>query len=276
MSEFIKTGDKIVCKPQGLDYQLEAGKVYDLCYDDYNNVSYLKENGELNLPNKLYTTDIDDNFINRVLVSHTNSSNNTTGVLLYGNKGTGKSICAKRIAKESNLPIIIVSDNYYASWLIYFFKQFKQEVCIIFDELEKNMRYWDTRQILKFLDGIESTCKKLVLFTCNEIDNLDDNLFDRCSRIRYIREYTYDDNREIINLIAKERNISEKDLAYIYKTVKVLSIDNCISIFNEMEMFPTLPIEEIIKYMNITENSSGNKINENNILDENHIFDAPF
>lgn len=254
MSEFIKSGNKIVCKPQGLDYQLEPGKVYDLCYDGYENISYLKENGELNLPNKLYTTDIDDNFVNRILVSYTNSSNNTTGVLLYGSKGTGKSICAKRIAKESNLPIIIVSDDYYTSQLIYFFKQFKQEVCIIFDELEKNQRYWDTRQILKFLDGIESTCKKLVLFTCNEIDNLDNNLFDRCSRIRYIREYTYDDNREIINLIAKERNISEKDLAYIYKTVEVLSIDNCISIFNEMEMFPTLSIEEIIKYMNITEN----------------------
>ena len=97
-----------------------------------------------------------------------------------------------------------------------------------------------------------------MLFTCNEIENLDDNLFDRCSRIRYIREYTYADNREIIDLIAKERNISKKDLAYMYKTVKVLSIDNCISIFNEMEMFPTLSIEEIIKYMNITENDNEN------------------
>ena len=83
MSEFIKSGNKIVCKPQGLDYQLEPGKVYDLCHDDYENISYLKENGELNLPDRLYTTDTDDNFINRVLVSYTNSSSNTTGVLLY-------------------------------------------------------------------------------------------------------------------------------------------------------------------------------------------------
>lgn len=258
MAEFIKSGNKIVCKPQGLDYQLEPGKIYDLYHDNYENVSYLKENGSLNLPNKLYTTKIDDEFVNRVLISYTNSSSNTTGVLLYGKKGTGKSICAKRIAKESNLPIIIVSDNYYSSYLVHFFKQFNQEVCIIFDELEKNCRYWDTSQILKFLDGIESTCKKLVLFTCNNIDSLNENLFDRCSRIRYIREYTYDDNKEIIDIIAKERDIPKKTLEYIYNTVNVLSIDNCISIFNEMEIFPTLSIEEVIKYMNITEKDDDN------------------
>lgn len=276
MSEFVKNGNRIISKPSGFDYSLENGKVYDLLYDRFAEMSYLQENGSLNLPNKIYSTENEDNFINRIITSFNKTERNTTGVLLYGEKGTGKSICMKRIAEQSNLPIIVVN-NEYPSWrLISFFKNFEQPVCVLFDELEKNANYWDTKKLLGFLDGIEKTCKKLVIFTCNDIDDLNENLFDRCSRIRYIREYSFKNNELIIKNILNDNDVNEEIQDYIFKNVKCLSVDNVYSIINEMKIFPDLSIEELLKYMNITESASGNKTDENNILDENHIFDAPF
>lgn len=209
MTEFVKSGDKILVKPVGLDYDLIPGKIYDLKYDSWSEMSFLSENGELNLPDKIYECSGDEEFMNRVLSYHKSSKKQTTGVLLSGKKGTGKSFLMKRIAKQSNLPIIVVSDDYPCRNLIKFFKSINTEVCILFDELEKNSRYWNSTDLLKFLDGVESTCKKLVMMTSNDTNDLDENLFDRCSRIRYFRKYEYSDNVELIKNVLKENNIDE-------------------------------------------------------------------
>lgn len=75
----------------------------------------------------------------------------------------------------------------------------------MFDEVEKNDYYWNTKDLLGFLDGVEATAKKLVLMTCNDTDGINDNFFDRCSRIRYFREYEANSNTAFIKLIAKIR-----------------------------------------------------------------------
>lgn len=48
-AEFIKVGNRILPKPQGADYDLINGKVYDLKWDDWNSEAIFSENGELNL-----------------------------------------------------------------------------------------------------------------------------------------------------------------------------------------------------------------------------------
>ena len=129
MTEFIKIGEKIQVKPNGLDYDLIPGKVYDLKWDNFNDCTYLQENGDLNLPKKLYKFEGDDKFIKRCL-TYFNSENSgeTTGVLLSGLKGSGKSVLAKRLAKESNLPIIIVDPEYHLRRIEKFFKEVKTPV----------------------------------------------------------------------------------------------------------------------------------------------------
>lgn len=52
MSEFIKAGNKILNKPNGFDYDLINGKVYNLKYERYGVGSYFEEDGSLNLPKK--------------------------------------------------------------------------------------------------------------------------------------------------------------------------------------------------------------------------------
>lgn len=262
-NEFIKAGERIVPFPLGLEYSLSSDKVYDLCWDDWENKAFLKENGKLNLPNPLYSLEKDDQFINRVLNYFNTTNANTTGVLLAGTKGTGKSVLAKRIAKESNLPIIVVSDTFRTNRLVPFFKGFKTPVCIIFDEIDKNGRYWDTSEMLKFLDGIEITCKKLVLFTCNDVDSLNENLFDRCSRIRYYKEYDDNSNEVFVKEICKNEGIEEieKLSEFIIDNFEILSFDNILSFIREVKQFPDMSYEDLLYDMNISTKSDLKKKN---------------
>ena len=144
MSEFIKNGDQIVTKPEGFDYDLIPGKVYNLNYDRYKEYSYIEEDGNLELPKKIYSEDTF--FIKRILDSF-NTDISNIGVLLSGLKGSGKSLTTKLVAKRSNLPILVVSSTYPSGELKDFFTEFKTPVCVIFDEIDKNERYWDTKQM---------------------------------------------------------------------------------------------------------------------------------
>ena len=136
MSEFIKVGEKIVNKPTGLDYDLINGKVYNLKWDRYNGMSYFEEDGLLSLPAKVYTTKSDDVFIKRVNTYFQKTSKLSTGVMLSGIKGTGKTVMAKVIAKNSNLPIIVVDEDYPTGRINDFFRKFETPVTIIFDEVD--------------------------------------------------------------------------------------------------------------------------------------------
>lgn len=257
MAEFIKIGEEIVPKPKldGVSYNLINGKVYDLLYDRFEDKSYLRENGELNMPKKLYKLEDDDKFINRVL-TYFNSENSgkTTGVLLSGTKGTGKTMLSKRIALESNLPIIVVSTKHPMNCLNKFFKSFTIPVAIIFDEIEKNEPLWNTKDLLGFLDGVESTAKKLVLMTCNDTYNIDKNLFDRCSRIRYYKEYKADSNSIFIRSMAEDKGVKNIDevVTFITEKVKIKSFDNISSFLDEIVLFENTTLEEIAEVMNIS------------------------
>ena len=98
---------------------------------------------------------------------------------------------AKILAKESGLPIIVVNPDYPEGKLIKFFKSFTTPVCVLFDEVEKNFK---TEYMLDFLDGVEKTAQKLVIMTCNDLSKVSQYMQDRCSRIRYLRRYSPDEN----------------------------------------------------------------------------------
>ena len=251
-TEFIKIGDRLVIKPNGVDYDLIPGKVYDLSYDRYMGEDIFKENGELSLPTKVYTSKKDEFFKRRVLTYFSNSFTDTTGVMLAGTKGTGKSLMAKVLAKESNLPIIIVDPEYPEHRLIKYFKQIVTPVCILFDEVDKS---FNTEKMLDFLDGLQKTSKKLVIMTCNNLSKVSEYLQDRCSRIRYLRKYTTDDNLEFLNILIEDMGIKnvEEVSKYCRENIKLLSMDNIVAFLNEIKLLEDedCTLDEIISVMNI-------------------------
>lgn len=250
-AEFVKSGSRILPKPNGTDYNLINGKAYDLKWDDWSDMAYLAENGELNLPSKIYELNEDKIFKKRVLNSF-NNHENSIGVMLAGTKGTGKTMLAKVIAKESNLPIIIVDSQFPTTRLIGFFKQFSTPVCVIFDEIEKN---FNTGRMLDFLDGVEKTTKKLVLMTCNELDKVSEYLQDRCSRIRYVRKYGINDNLAFLPMLIENKEIKNTEIVrkFVEERFKLPSIDNMNAFLNEIKDLEDedISLDDIVKYMNI-------------------------
>lgn len=268
MSEFIKVGSKIVSKPAGLDYDLIDGKVYNLKYDRYSVGAFFEEDGTLNLPSKVYATEDDEIFIKRVNTYFNNTTKLSTGVMLSGIKGTGKTVMAKVIAQNSNLPIIVVDEEFPTSQINDFFRKFTQPVAVIFDEVDK---HWDTENLLGWLDGVQTNAKKLVLFTCNNEGAINGYLKDRCSRIRYRRHFEANDNVRFLKEILKDKGITNIEETYNFMVTNfaLMSIDNILSFIDEKLMFTTLSNTCIMKDMNIS-SKNGNDIVEVDSNDEDY------
>ena len=255
MANFIKNGNNIIPFPKGLEYELEPGKVYDLLIKTVwgERVTKFVLNGEMNLPPTVYQTKKDKMFIDRVLKNFNSSEKNTAGVLLTGDKGTGKSVTAKILAEKAQLPIIVINPDMEEKYLEEFFKEFNQPVCVLFDEVDKN---FDTRKMLTFLDGMHKTAKKLVIMTANDEDNLSNYIKNRCSRIRYYRHYSMlEDAKEYAELICDEKGIDNKEeiVNFIVKNIKYPSIDNISSFIDEVIFTKEwkLSLKEVLEFMNI-------------------------
>ena len=255
MANFIKNGNNIIPLPKGLEYELEPGKVYDLLIKTVwgEQVTRFTLNGEMNLPPTVYQTKKDKIFIDRVLKNFNSSEKNTTGVLLTGDKGTGKSVTAKVLAEKAQLPIIVINPDMEEKYLEEFFKEFDQPVCILFDEVDKN---FSTQKMLTFLDGMHKTAKKLVIMTANDEDNLSNYIKNRCSRIRYYRHYSMlEDAKEYAELICDEKGIDNKEeiVDFIVKNIKYPSIDNISSFIDEVIFTKewNLSLNEVLEFMNI-------------------------
>ena len=254
MNNFVKSGDRIRTKPNGLDYELNTNMSYVLKYDSWNEYSYLVENQKLELPANYYCSEEDKNFINRVLSYYNNTSKSNIGVMLQGLKGTGKSICAKKLALDSNVPVIIVHQEYPVAKLSDFLDTIDDSLCIIFDEIEKNKRMWDTNRLLSFLDGIQHSGKRLVIFTCNSDSELSEFINDRCSRIRYKRVYSSMSEASVRELCLRE--IKDEKFAkvvheFIMNTFKIRSFDNVLSFIEEVLNSDSEDLFEIVGILNI-------------------------
>ena len=251
MSEFIKEGNRIVPKPNGLDYDLVPKKVYNLMHNEYTGLSYFEEDGSLNLPSKVYSTADDDRFVKRVITYYNNTDKLSTGVMLSGIKGTGKTVLAKVLARDSGLPVIVVNENYPTRRINDFFKKFSTPVCVIFDEVDKN---WNTESLLGWLDGVQTNAKKLVLFTCNDDAIVSTYLKDRCSRVRYLRKFAADENTKFLKSIIADKGIDDKNdelYTFITSSFNLLSMDNILSFLDEKMLFPEYDNFTIVKDMNI-------------------------
>lgn len=250
-SQFIKYNEQIIPKPLGTDYDLIPGKVYTMDVDKYVDDPYLKEDKDFEFPEKYYLGDKDKNFINKVVKTYNNTNKLTTGVLLSGLKGSGKTLMAKKIAVESNLPIIIISQHVNASDIEPFFAKINTNVCVIFDEIDK---YWNSRYLLGFLDGVKPSCKKLVLCTCNDEEEINEYLNDRCSRIRYKKSFnclTKEIIQGIMNDVLDNEEKAKSATEFIFNSIEVVSYDNVVMFAEEVKNNQNDSYESILEDMNI-------------------------
>lgn len=249
--EFVSHNGRIIPKVEGSDYSLVSGKIYIVEQDRFTDEVYLTEGNDFTFPSNYYLTNDDINFENRILTTFNNTEKKTTGVLLSGLKGSGKTLFAKHLAKESNLPILVINKSVASCNIESFFSKFKTDVCIIFDEIDK---YWVTKNLLDFFDGVSNTLKKLVICTCNEEDEISKYFIDRCSRIRYNKTYkglTKDIAFKLIEDRINDEARTTEAIDYIFNNVRTISFDNVNTIAEEMQLFKDDSIETIVKMLNL-------------------------
>jgi hypothetical protein len=144
---------------------------------------FLNQIGEkFNFPYKIY--DLQNDFINYIIKSF-NNTNTNLGVLLSGVKGSGKTVIAKQLCNQLNLPVIIIRNS--NDEILDFVSTLANDCIIFLDEYEKIFDEEDG-YILSIMDGVYTNYRRLFLLTTNDL-SINENLINRPSRIRYVKEF---------------------------------------------------------------------------------------
>lgn len=185
MAHFHKSGSVFHVSDSGSDIldQLPVGN-YVLKVNPMTGF-YLDMTESFKLPDKIYGNC--NSNATRVLNTYKDRGCNT-GVLLVGQKGSGKTLLMRKISIDSNLPVIIINSNFTGDTFNSFLSSITQPCIILFDEFEKIYDRKSQEQVLTLFDGTYQS-NKLFLITSNNKWTLDDNMKNRPGRIYYLFEF---------------------------------------------------------------------------------------
>ena len=161
---------------------------YDVCFDKMRGF-YLTTRGELaNREKKVYGPI--ETKTNKIVTAF-NASDRNFGVILSGEKGSGKSLFARVLSqKMTDLGIPTITVSICVPGIADFLSSIEQEVMVIFDEFDKIYRVTDDgdnnpqNELLPLFDGLDNG-KKLFVITCNDVDELSSYLINRPGRFHY-------------------------------------------------------------------------------------------
>lgn len=190
MTLFIRRADTFrLAADEALDvHQVLPAKNYVVQEDPNDRELYLQEVDSFTLPSKLYgdTTD----YSTRILNTYKDRTN-STGVMLTGEKGSGKSLLAKTLAvraAEDGMPCIIINHPWIGDAFNHLLQSIKQPCLVLFDEFEKVYDHQKQEYVLTLLDGVYPS-KKLFILTCNDKYRVDQHMRNRPGRIYYMIDY---------------------------------------------------------------------------------------
>lgn len=187
----------------------------------------------------------------------------STGVLLVGEKGSGKTLLARETAligqEKHKMPCLLINEPYMGDAFFKFLSAIKQPTTVMIDEFEKvySTRDRDLQEgLLTLLDGVYRS-QKLFLLTSNDADRINENMINRPGRIYY----TWSFNGVSEDFIRQYCVDNLKNKEYAEKIVEVsmmfdeFNFDMLQAIVNESNLHDESPID-FINFLNVKPESS--------------------
>ena len=229
--------------------------IYNICFEAMGRGWYLQRYADkFVFDYKIYG--LQTSFVQYVYKTFQETTGNL-GIMMNGVRGAGKTVSSKVLANLLGLPIIIVKDmGEMNQSMIEYLSGFNFDCTLFFDEFEKNFSEKDST-VLQIMDGVYNIgYRKVFLLTTNSL-SVNENLLDRPSRIRYIKEFG---NLELSTVKEYlEDNLNDKsctnDLVEYIDTLKISTIDILKAIVSEVNIHGIDQFKKAKNFFNVSTNS---------------------
>lgn len=240
--------------------ELDEGKIPNIKFDDISGLEDVKKDLKLAVE---YLKNPQD-FTNV-------GAKMPTGMIFYGSPGTGKTLLAKAIAGEANVPFFHKSGSDFVELFVgkgaktvrdLFAEARKKAPCIVFiDEIDavgkkrgsgvsgNDEREQTLNEFLNQLDGFESNEGILVISATNRLETLDEALIrpGRFGKHIYVpKPKNAKERLDILNIHAKDKIINDDVLKYVSEITRGFSGADLENLLNESALLQKLNNESEI------------------------------
>ncbi len=253
MTKYIREGRDWFSAENAPDFKDELPVGTYLLNHDPANGYYLTEVEDFTLPKKIYGKEIERH--HRIIQTFL-SRPASTGVILAGEKGAGKTLLAKRtsieLAREYGIPTIIINAPHSGDEFNKYIQDIKQPALIFLDEFEKVYEPRQQDALLTVLDGTMQS-KKLFIVAINDVYRMNEYMLNRPGRFFYIFNYegvSADSIKDFLeeNLLDKSRVNSVINYAQLFRN---FTFDMLSAIVEEMNRYDE-PVGEVLKHLNVS------------------------
>ena len=259
MTYFLKSGTRFnVSTKESMDLheQLPSGN-YTVKFDKMAGCFYLEQIDSFEIKGKVYG---DTRKRAQRILNTFDDRTASTGVLLTGEKGSGKTLLAKMLSIEGaklGVPTIVINAPWCGEDFNGFMQMIDQPMIILFDEFEKVYEREDQEKMLTLLDGVYPS-KKLFVLTCNDKWRVNEHMRNRPGRIFYMMDYKGLENDFIVeychdNLDAIEHIPTVCRIATLFDQ---FNFDMLKAMVEEMNRYDETP-QEVMKMLNTRPEFSG-------------------
>jgi hypothetical protein len=274
MSYYMKSGNTFrIATKESMDLheQLPAGN-YVVKMDPFDNF-FIEQIEDFDTPSKLYgdTTRNTDRIINSFW-----NRDKSTGVMLVGEKGSGKTLLSKNICIElakQSVPTIVINAAWHGDKFNTLIQSIEQPCIVLFDEFEKVYNSEEQEALLTLLDGIYSS-KKLFMLTSNDKWRVDQHMRNRPGRIFYMVNFTGLD-ADFIREYCDDNLQNQKHTETIVNIASVFSafnFDMLKAMVEEMNRYNETP-QEAMRILNVKAEFDGGASYKMEILKGDRVAD---